>query len=176
MHVREATDSDLDAVLRVECDAFGHDKEAELVRHLMADPSAQPLLSLLAWVDEQAVGHVLFTRVRVGQAVNPAAILAPLAVVPDAQKQGVGTALVRAGLERLAGSGVELVFVLGHPGYYPRHGFAPAGVHGLEAPYPIPTEHADAWMVQALQPDVIGTVRGKIICADALNKAEYWRE
>ena len=73
-------------------------------------------------------------------------------------------------------TGVELVFVLGHPEYYPRHGFKPAGVHGFEAPYPIPDKHANAWMVQELHPGVIGNVNGKVICADMLNQPEHWRE
>jgi predicted N-acetyltransferase YhbS len=72
--------------------------------------------------------------------------------------------------------GVELVFVLGHPGYYPRFGFKPAGVLGFEAPYPIPEKHADAWMVRELRAGIIGSVRGKVVCADTLSRPEYWRE
>jgi putative acetyltransferase len=76
----------------------------------------------------------------------------------------------------LSESGVELVFVLGHPDYYPRYGFKPAGVLGYEAPYPIPDEQADAWMVQELRPGVIDSVSGKVICADVMNQPEHWRE
>ncbi len=65
--------------------------------------------------------------------------------------------------------------MLGHPEYYPPYGFKPAGHLGFEAPYPIPDEHAGAWMVQTLRSGVIGTVSGKVICADALNKLEHWR-
>ncbi len=90
--------------------------------------------------------------------------------------QGVGGQLIKEGLKLLSESGVELVFVLGHPEYYPRHGFKPAGALGFEAPYPIPDEHANAWMVQELRPGVIGSVSGKIICADVLNHPEHWRE
>ncbi|NQT89071.1 N-acetyltransferase [bacterium] len=178
MHIREATDSDLNDVLSVERQAFGYDKEAELVRALLDDPSAAPSLSLLAFKDDRAVGHILFTAVSLtgAQDTAPMAILAPLAIVPDAQKQGIGGALIERGLQLLSESGVDVVFVLGHPGYYPRYGFQPAGKLGLEAPYPIPDEHADAWMVQALRPGVIGSVRGKVVCADALNRPEHWRE
>ncbi len=73
-------------------------------------------------------------------------------------------------------SGVELVFVLGHPDYYPRHGFKPAGALGFEAPYPIPDKNANAWMVQELRTGAIDSVSGKVICADALNQPEHWRE
>jgi putative acetyltransferase len=71
---------------------------------------------------------------------------------------------------------VDLVFVLGNPEYYPSFGFKPAGNLGFDEPYPIPEKNADAWMVQALRPGAIGTIGGKIICADKLNKPEYWRE
>jgi len=178
MIIREASDSDLNDVLFVERVAFGHEEEAELVRDLIDDPSAQPIVSLLAIKNDRAVGHILFTTARLTEIPNTAsiAILAPLAIVPDSQKQGIGGKLIEKGLHRLSISGIDLVFVLGHPDYYPRHGFKPAGRLGFEAPYPIPDEHADAWMVQALRPNVIGSVGGKVICADALNKPEYWRE
>ena len=178
MLIREASDSDLNDVLTVERLAFGRDEEAELVRALLNDRSAQPILSLLAFKDDLAVGHILFTTAHLTNNQNTTAIalLAPLAVVPDAQRQGIGGKLIERGLQLLSRSGVDLVFVLGHPEYYPRHGFKPAGCLGLEAPYPIAHEHSDAWMVQALSLNVIGSVHGKVICADALNKPEYWQE
>ena len=178
MKIRKALETDLNDVLEVERLAFGYDKEAELVRALLQDPSAEPLLSLLAFNDHRAVGHILFTAAQLSEAGDKVSIrlLAPLAIVPDAQKQGIGGKLVEQGLSMLGRSGVDLVFVLGHPDYYPRLGFTPAESLGFEAPYPIPDEHSGAWMVQALRPGVIGTVIGKIICADALNRPEHWRE
>ena len=91
-------------------------------------------------------------------------------------KQQMELKFVERGVQLLSKSGVDLVFVLGYPEYYTRHGFTPAGHLGFEAPYPIPDEHADAWMVQALRPDVISSVCGKVMCSDTLNKPEYWRE
>jgi len=178
MRIRRAMVADLDDVLLVESAAFGHDKEAKLVRDLLGDPSARPTLSLLAFIDDKAVGHILFTSANLDTSHHKASIviLAPLAIVPDVQRQGIGGKLIERGLQLLSESGVDLIFVLGHPEYYPRHGFKPAGQLGLEAPYPIPDEHADAWMVQALQPDLLGSLSGKVVCADALNKPEYWRE
>lgn len=178
LHIREAVATDLDDVLSVERSAFGHEEEAQLVKDLLEDPSAQPVLSLLAFQKDRAVGHILFTTARLSgtKEATPIVILAPLAVVPDAQQQGIGGKLIEQGLALLTQSGVDLVFVLGHPEYYPRHGFKPAGHLGFEAPYPIPDVNADAWMVQALRSGVIGTVGGKVVCADALDKPEYWRE
>ncbi len=178
MQIREAVETDLNDVLLIERLAFGYDKEAKLVRDLLHDPSAKPVLSLLAFQKDRALGHILFTTAQLsgGQDSASIVILAPLAIVPDAQKQGIGGKLIEKGLELLSKSGVDLVFVLGHPEYYPRYGFKPAGDLGFEAPYPIPDVHANAWMVQALRSGVTGIVSGKVICADVLNKPEHWRE
>lgn len=176
-NIATAPMSDLDDVLLVERAAFGRDEEAALVRDLLGDPSARPLLSLLAREDDRAVGHILFTSVRLTEAPQAVgALLAPLAVVPDAQRRGVGRRLVERGLHLLAASGVDLVFVLGSPDYYPRFGFEPAGRRGLAAPFPIPPEDEDAWMVLRLRDDATGAIRGTVVCADALGKPEYWRE
>ena len=176
--IREALDSDLDTVMHVESAAFGFDKEAHLVRDLLGDPTAKPLISLLAFEGKAAVGHILFTKVTLQpEAPLSLSILAPLAVIPDAQNKGIGGKLIEHGLGMLSESSVDLVFVLGHPGYYPRHGFIPgAGALGFDAPYPIPEKHWNAWMVQELRPDVIGSYRGKVICAETLDKPEHWRE
>ena len=138
--IREAAAADLQAILAVERAAFGGESEAGLVAALLDDPSAAPLLSLVAEREQALIGHVLFTQVRIGPMPAPlnAMILAPLAVVPVAQGLGIGSALVRTGLARLERSGVQLVFVLGDPEYYGRFGFEPAGPLGLEPPYALP--------------------------------------
>lgn len=181
MKIRKSTESDLNDLLDVETKAFGTEKGPEiasLVSGLLHDPSAMPLLSLIAVDDDKAIGHILFTKARIADSQESisTAILAPLAVIPEAQSKGVGGLLIQEGLRLLSESGVDLVFVLGHPGYYPRHGFKPAGALGFEAPYAIPDEHADAWMVQELHPGVIGSVSGRVICADVLNQPQHWRE
>ena len=124
------------------------------------------------------IGHMLFTNAYIERGADniAAQILAPLAVLPDFQAKGIGQKLVMAGLDALRRSGTQLVFVLGAPDYYPRCGFTPAGACGFEAPYPIPQEHASAWMAQELSPGVIGTIKGKIRCADSLHQPEHWRE
>lgn len=177
MTICQAIPSDLPAALAVERAAFVSEVEAGLVRDLLADPGAQPVVSLLAYRDDKPVGHILFTKVRLEpEAPLKMYILAPLAVVPAAQKQGVGSGLVKRGLRLLTDSGTDLVFVLGHPEYYPRFGFVPAGRLGFDAPYPIPPKNAGAWMVQALRPGIIGKHQGKVVCSDSLNKPEYWRD
>ena len=177
MLIREAVESDLDDVLSVERRAFGSDEEANLVKALLGDPSARPFVSLVAFQEHRTVGHILFTKAQLDpEAPLSLSILAPLAVLPESQKQGIGRKLIAHGLEVLSKSGTELVFVLGYPEYYQRWGFKPAARLGFSAPYPIPDRNVDAWMVRAVRPHAFGTVSGRVICADALNKPEYWRE
>ena len=178
MQIRETTSEDLNDILLIQREAFNSDKEANITKELLEDPSAKPRLSLIAYSNDQPAGHILFTAARLLNASKKVAVsfLAPLAVTPRFQRQGIGGNLIRKGLELLSKSQVDLVFVVGHPEYYPRHGFTPAQKAGFQPTYPIPEEHANAWMVQALRPDIIGSASGKVICCDALNKPEYWRE
>jgi putative acetyltransferase len=178
MKIRPALPDDRATVLAIEAAAFCRPDEAELVAALLEDPTARPFVSLLAELDGRAVGHVLFTAARVvdDDAVVPASLLAPLAVVPEAQRHGVGLALIRTGVEALAALDVGLVFVLGHIDYYPRAGFRPALPLGLRAPYPIDPAVAAAWMVRETRPGLLGAVRGTVQCADAFMHPPLWRE
>jgi len=177
MIIREALDADLDDLLAVERAAFGSEEVPELVRRLADDKSARPFHSLLAVKGDRPVGHILFTSARLEPAAPVAlSILAPLAVVPEFQRQGIGGALVRHGLQVLKKSGAGLVFVLGHPEYYPKHGFRPAKALGFEPTCPIPEKNEEAWMVRELRTGTVGMFAGKVICADTLNRPQYWRE
>jgi predicted N-acetyltransferase YhbS len=181
VQVCKALEADRQAISDVVMAAFGdvHGRDiADLITELLADPTAQPLLSLVGTSDHRVVGHVLFTSAHLEHAQRTIrlAILAPLSVHPDFQCQGIGGRLIGEGRNQLRAAGVDLVFVLGYPEYYRRHGFSPAGALGFDAPYPIAPENADAWMVQELHPGVVGQVRGKVKCAEALDKARHWRE
>ncbi|MGE3871281.1 MAG: GNAT family N-acetyltransferase [Pseudorhodoplanes sp.] len=147
--IAESIDTDLETLRAIHCSAFGG----------------------------AAVGHVLFTAVRLEGSDLPvdAAILCPLAVVPQAQGQGIGSALVDAGLRRLADAGTALVFVLGDPAFYGRFGFIAAAPHGLAAPFALPAAYRDAWQVCALHDD-LPAIAGTIVCADALMRPAYWIE
>ena len=181
MEIRSYRNEDRDAIVELHREAFGQqegEEVAALAIGLQADPTAKPILSLLAEENGQVLGHVLFTAVNVvdgGKSV-PGRVLAPVGVLPVAQGKGIGGRLIRAGLEQLRASGAGLVFVLGHPSYYPRFGFEPAGRLGLHAPYPIPDKVADAWMVQELEPGLLGKVKGTVQCAEVLSHPEHWRE
>lgn len=179
IQIRETNTSDFNDIMTVEKQAFGYDKEAQLVAELLADKTAEPIVSLLAFYQDEAVGHILFTRVYLdNQDRQPMMhILAPLAVKPEYQRQGIGRMLIEAGIEKLQEKGSNLVFVLGHAAYYPKYGFIPdAAKLGYPAPYPIAEEYSDYWMVQPISNKGFDTGKGQIRCCDALNRPEHWRD
>lgn len=181
MEIRQADQSDFQAISDLVMSSFGISEGPEIVQlvgELLVDVTAQPVLSLVATVKESIVGHILFSKINLAPPIQgvSAALLAPLAVHPDFQSQGIGSQLVAEGLQQLSDSGVDLLFVLGHPGYYSRFGFSAAGIKGFQAPYPIPPKNAEAWMVRELHPGVIGNASGRVICAEALTNPKYWCE
>ncbi len=180
IQIRETNSKDFNNIMAVEERAFGYVKEAKLTAELLSDETAEPVLSLLAFHDKEPIGHILFTRVYINEMNTTQSlihILAPLAVIPEYQKQGVGGLLINEGLKRLKELGSEMVFVLGHMDYYPKFGFIPdAKKIGFSAPYPIPDEYANAWMVQTLNPKGFVIDKGSVICSNELNKPEHWRE
>jgi len=177
--IKEATDNDLKAILSVVRAAFEASEESEevaqLVKDALDDPTALPSVSLLAFVDSAPAGYILFTKARLN--THPevrVALLAPLAVIPAFQRQGVGGRLIEEGIKMMEQQNVELVFVSGHPSYYPRHGFRCAGDLGFGPPYP--DDHPDAWMLRELCSGAIDRYApAKLMCAKSLDRPDYWQ-
>lgn len=140
MIIRPATTAELDALAAVHEAAFsataiGHQGEAQLVRQIEADRDA--LVSLVAEADGDILGHALFSRVTVdadGQRLRGAG-LAPVAVQPSLQSNGIGSSLIRRGLATLTDMNLQICFVLGHPDYYPRFGFRADLARPFASPY-----------------------------------------
>ncbi len=134
--IRGESADDEAAIRRVTAAAFETPAEAKLVDALRQQ--AAPIVSLVAQDSRAIVGHILFSPVALS--ANPGIKvmgLAPMAVVPERQRQGIGTALVCAGLEECREMGVGAVVVLGHPSYYPRFGFRPASRFGLRCEFDV---------------------------------------
>jgi putative acetyltransferase len=148
------------AIRRVNDAAFGRPAEGALVDALRLSPTFIPELSLVAEQGAEIVGHILFTRLTVADAgvARPALGLAPMAVLPAFQNRGIGSALVRRGLEDARQLGHRVVIVLGHPRYYPRFGFQVARSFGIRSPFGGPDE---AFLALALQPGALDGVRGE---------------
>ena len=165
--IRSEQAADHAAIAEVNREAFGQEGEPRLVAALRDAEGFDPQLSLVALRDGVVVGHILFSPIDIVRdggdlpaiALAPAVALAPMAVRPAYQRQGIGSALVRAGLEACRRAGHRIVVVLGHAEYYPRFGFTPAGQRGVRAPFEVPDE---AFMVLSLVDGGLDDVAGVV--------------
>ena len=157
--IRPETVEDAKSVRSVELLAFGRTSEAELVDRLRERGAA--VHSLVAVEADEVVGHILFSPVRLEYVEDSfdGLGLAPLAVLPSHQNRGIGSLLARGGLEILRKSGHAYVAVLGHPGFYSRFGFVPAGRYGIGCEYDVPEE---SFMILELYKNALAGRRGEV--------------
>ena len=142
--IRQETAPDHAAVYQLVKEAFASAEhcdgnEQDLVSALRASSAFIPELSLVAVADGSIVGHILFTKVLVGEHI--ALALAPLSVHPAYQRQGVGLALMKAGHDIAQKLGYDYSIVLGSSNYYPKVGYVPASTYGILAPFDVPNEN-----------------------------------
>ena len=158
LSIRNEEPGDSAAIRAVNEGAFGQTDEAEIVDKLRA--AGNSVLSLVAVRDGEIVGHVQFSPVTIeheGSTIEGVG-LGPMAVLPDFQDQGIGSALVEAGLAAVGDRGCPFVVVLGHPHYYPRFGFSPASEQGIASQWEdIPDE---AFMALILDEGEMNNVSG----------------
>jgi putative acetyltransferase len=150
--------NDRAAIHAVNVAAFGRSDEADLVDHLRDDGIV--LISLIAAIAGTVAGHILFTRMWIDapQGNIPAVALAPVAVAPEHQRKGIGTVLIKRGLELLREKGECIVIVVGHPDYYSRFGFSPEKASMIESPFP-----PEAFMAMELRPGALDGVHGRVV-------------
>ena len=155
--VREERPGDRQQIRKVNEAAFGRSDEADLIDGLRQEGVV--LLSLVAELDSQIIGHILFSRMSVETAHGSVAAvsLAPMAVLPDHQGRQVGSQLVRRGLAQLQDQGERIVIVLGHTEYYPRFGFTPEKARRLASPFP-----PEAFMALELSDGALAGVHGTV--------------
>jgi putative acetyltransferase len=133
MGIRLEEPADWTELVAIYAAAFGQSAEADLVQRLQADGDL--ILSLTAEIGNP-VGHIVFSHLTLNEAPSvKGSVLAPVAIAPAYQRQGIGSALIREGLKRLTESGIDLVVVLGDPSYYSRFGFTPQLAKRLKTPY-----------------------------------------
>ena len=138
--IREERPEDVTGIRHVNEQAFGQPEEAHIVDMLRT--RGKVILSLVAAQNDRIVGHILFSPVMIESEGGLFTVvgLAPMAVLPGLQKQGIGSLLVKHGLEHCRQAGYECVVVLGHAEYYPRFGFVPASRFGVKCEYDVPDE------------------------------------
>lgn len=143
LQIRPETVSDYQKITQVNNLAFGQPNEGKLVENLRKNPNFIPGLSLVAEIDEKIVGYILFFPIKIksisGKQKHTAS-LAPMAVIPEFQRQGIGRQLIKRGLEACMETGYDSVVVLGHPEYYPKFGFKQAWTWRIKDPFGAPEE------------------------------------
>jgi putative acetyltransferase len=142
--------------------AFGRKNEAELVASIRRSKDFDPELSLIAEVDRQLIGHILYSPLTIESEAgrHRALALAPIAVRPDFQNQGIGSALIRYGNQAAARLNHRIVIAVGDPGYFSRFGFSPACPLGLIPSLPVPDEN---FMALELVPGALSNVKGNVV-------------
>jgi predicted N-acetyltransferase YhbS len=120
--------------------SFGQENESILVKRLRNNPAFIPELSLVAVFENEIVGYILFFPIIIptGQEHHTSLALAPMSVLPDFQRKGIGKQLIQTGLIKAKEGGFSSVIVAGHPEYYPKFGFKPASLWHIKAPFDVP--------------------------------------
>lgn len=165
LEIRESVQADVAAIESLYPKAFPDEDLIPLVRDLLHE--TEIVISLVGVIDGQIAGHVIFTKCGVAGHGVKAALLGPLTVVPAWQRQGIGSAIVRAGLQELKKADVLLVCVLGDPAYYGRLGFLPETL--VEPPFRLPAEWQAAWQSQYLDDTAVR-------CDGELQVPQQWRQ
>ena len=138
--------TDTAAILSLYPRAFPDEDHVPLVRELLKIPDIA--ISLTAMSKSDLTGHAIFTLCGVEGSDSKVALLGPVAVEPDYQRQGIGSGLIGEGLKRMRAAGISVVCVLGDPAYYGRLGFTRES--HIKPPYPLPAEWEGAWQSQYL--------------------------
>lgn len=158
MLVRAENNRDREIVRAINLSAFETSSEADLVDVLRKQ--ADPIISLVAEVSGEVVGHIMFSPVTLSGQPNLKVMgLAPMAVTPVNQNKGIGSALIPAGLDQCKKLGFVAVVVLGHPDYYPRFGFSPSSRFDIDSEYEVPEE---VFMAMELLPDGLSGITGRV--------------
>ena len=157
--IRPEKPEDIESIRSINEKAFGHENESKLVDKLRN--RGVLTISLVAVWDSEVVGHIAFSPVEVesGAFSFKAVALGPMAVLPGYQQKGIGSQLVRAGLEECRRLGYEMVFLVGYPGYYPRFGFVQARPKGVDCEFQVPEE---VWMFLELREGALAGRRGVV--------------
>jgi len=176
LKIRLAQETDLDSILKVIETAFSDEENQvimNLVQELSRETTSPSIKSLVAEVDNQVIGYVSYSPIYMKSNSSISGyILAPLAVSPEHQKQGVGSNLINAGIEMLTKDGVGVLLVYGDPAYYGRFGFREEIGHSFVPPYTL--QYPFGWTGMMLNGKVVPEEPIQFECVSALSKPDLW--
>lgn len=139
--IRKEEEKDYKKVYEVHRLAFQRENESKLIEKIRKGENFVPELSLVAEIGNEIVGHILFSKIKIiGNSVFESLALAPMAVIPKFQKQGIGGKLIKKGFEKAKRLGFDSIIVLGHKEYYPKFGFQRASKWSIKCPFEVPDE------------------------------------
>jgi len=139
IRIRQEVKEDHKRVYEITKMAFDQENESKLIEKIRSGPNFIPELSLVAEKDNEIVGHILFSKIKiVGESEYETLMLAPIAVIPELQKQGIGGKLIKNGIEKAIELGFDSIIVVGHKDYYPKFGFQKASKWGIKCPFEVP--------------------------------------
>jgi len=176
MKIRNAQESDLTSIQKI-CGTAFSDEENQLIiefaTNLLSELTSPPIQSLVAELDNKVIGFVSFSPIFMSSEHNLTGyILAPLAVLPDHQKKGVGSTLINEGKQILLDSEVDLLLVYGDPSYYGRFGFKEEVARLFLPPYPL--KYQFGWQALILSDCKIGNTPMHFECVSSLNNPSLW--
>ena len=176
MHIRTAIRSDLDDIRKVHLSAFPESEReiiSKLAIDLLVEKTAPQTISLVAETDYTVVGHVAFSPVKIDNNNNlQGYILAPLAVMPDYQKQRIGSNLIESGIQTLLKMGGNILFVYGDPKYYGKFGFNAENAEKFIPQYKL--QYPFGWQAIILNEFSIESAPCSIVCVASLGDPKLW--
>lgn len=176
MHIRIATSLDRDDIFTIYLSAFPENEKdivSKLAVDLLVESTIPQTISLVAETDNAVVGHISFSPVKIDNNDNlQGYILAPLAVMPDYQKQRIGSKLIESGIQTLLIMGTNILFVYGDPKYYGRFGFSTKNAEKFIPRYKL--QYPFGWQAIILNQFSVENAAGNIVCVTSLENPELW--
>ncbi len=168
--IRKEEEKDHKQIYEVNKLAFQQENESKLIEKIRKSENFIPELSIVAEIDNRIVGHILFSKIKIiGDSDYESLALAPMAVIPEFQKRGIGSELIKKGIDKAKELGFDSIIVLGHKEYYPKFGFQRASKWNIKCPFEVPD---DVFMAIELTEKAFEGAAGTVEYPDEFNEAE----
>lgn len=168
--IRKEEEKDHKQIYEVNKLAFQQENESKLIEKIRKSENFIPELSIVAEIDNRIVGHIFFSKIKIiGDSDYESLALAPMAVIPEFQKRGIGSELIKKGIDKAKELGFDSIIVLGHKEYYPKFGFQRASKWNIKCPFEVPD---DVFMAIELTEKAFEGAAGTVEYPDEFNEAE----